>query len=167
MSQQLGRGAGFAGARGGRGGRAGRAKGRGRFASSGPKAFKSKISEIEDDTFNVGSTKFVAQFEISREKTAYYVQRQIGGEEGYLAAQEIRTGEESVVNLPPALGANPTDDEITLRTVEVQGVEKLCSKLRGARRSAEIQRDTGRLHVRVRFETRPYGVGVGARSCYF
>ena len=133
MSQQLGRGAQLARGRRGRGGGRG---GRGRGPSSGPRAFKSKISEIETETFNVGSTRFVAQFEKSRESTAYYVQRKIGGEEGYLAALEIRTGTQSTVDLPAALAADATQDEIIIRNVEVQGVGKLRSKLKGARKSA-------------------------------
>ena len=88
---------------------------RGRNFSSGPRAHKSKIAEIENDTFNVGSTKFVAQFQKSKEATAYYVQRTMGDEEGYYAAQEIRTGNLSEVPLPPALAANASDDDKTIR----------------------------------------------------
>ena len=80
-------------------------------------------------------TKFVAQFNKSREGTAYYVQRQIGGKEGHLAAQEIRTGTELTVALPPALATSATADDIALRAVEVQGVGKLRMKLRGAQKS--------------------------------
>ena len=108
----------------------------GQNITSGPKPYKSKIAEICDDTFNVGSAKFVAQFQKSREGTAYYVQREIGGEEGYLAAQEIRSGRESTVLLPAAVGADATDDDRTIRTVEVQNVAKLRAKLKGARKSA-------------------------------
>ena len=64
------------------------------------------------------------------------MQQKIGGEEGYLAALEIRTREESTVDLPDALDANASQDEITIRNVEVQGVGKLRSKLKGARKSA-------------------------------
>ena len=103
---------------------------------SGPRAFRSKIVEIKDDTFNMGLAKFVAQFDKSRESTAYYVQRHVGGMEGYLAAQEIRTGEEQTIDLPDPLGANPTADQTAMRAVEVANVAKLRLKLRGARRSA-------------------------------
>lgn len=64
--------------------------GRGRGPSSGPMALRSKIAEIQDNTFNVGSTKLFAQFQKSKESVAYYMQREIGSEEGYLTAQEIR-----------------------------------------------------------------------------
>lgn len=81
----------------------------------GPRAFKSKITEIENDTFRV--------FQKSKEITAYYVQWQIGGKEGgYLAAHETRTGNNSTVNLLPALAANATQNDIALRNVEGQGV---------------------------------------------
>ena len=133
MSQQLGRGGAY--------GRAGRGRGvvrglRGRNITSGPRAFRSKIAEIENDTFNVGSTKFVAQFQKSRESTAYYVQRKIGGEEGYYAAQEIRTGKVSEVPLPPTLAATASDDEKAIRVVEVQSVGKTRQKVKGARKTA-------------------------------
>ena len=59
MSQQLRQGARYGrGMRGHGGGRVGS----GKNVSSGPKAYKSKIAEICDDTFNVGSAKFIAQF---------------------------------------------------------------------------------------------------------
>ena len=132
MSQLLGRGAVNARGRGRGGARGARA----RVITSGPRSFKSKISEIEYDTFNVGSAKFVAQFQKSRESTAYYVQRQIGGEEGYYAAQEIRTGVESVVPVPPALGDNATEDDRIIRTVAVQGVGKMRQKVKGAQKTA-------------------------------
>ena len=93
--------------------------GRVRAPSYGPKAFKSRIAEIQDDTFNVGSTKFVAQFQKSRESTAYYVQGTIGGEEGYYVAQEIRTGVKAMVLLPLVLAANAAEDDRTLCQVAV------------------------------------------------
>ena len=40
------------------------------------------------------------------------------------------------MDFPAALGANATKDEITIRTVEVQGVGELRAKLRGARNLA-------------------------------
>ena len=84
----------------------------------------------------MGSTKFVARFDKLRESTAYYVQRHVGGMEGYLAAQEIRTGEEQTVDLPDPLGANPTADQQAVRAVEVANVAKHRLKLQGVRRSA-------------------------------
>ena len=108
----------------------------GRNFSSGPRAHKSKIAEIENDTFNMGSTKFVAQFQKSKEATAYYVQRAIGGEEGYYAAEEIRTGNESEVPLPAALAANASDDDKIIRQEAVKGVGKMRQKVKGARKTA-------------------------------
>ena len=98
MSQQL-RAGGF-----GRGlGRGAGRGGRGSLPRQAQRGFRSKIKEIEDDTFNVGSNKFVAQFLKSRENVANYVVRRLGpGKEGHLAAQEIRTGELSTVPLPRA-----------------------------------------------------------------
>ena len=63
------------------------------------------------------------------------MQRQIGGKEGYLAAQKIQTGKESVVNLPAVLRPSPMQYKIVLCVVEVTGVRKLRAKLRGARKS--------------------------------
>ena len=84
----------------------------------------------------MGSTKFVAQFQKSKESTAYYVQRTIGGEEGYYAAQEIRTGNLSEVPLPAALAANASDDDKTIRQEAVRGVGKMRQKVQGARKTA-------------------------------
>ena len=133
MSQQLGHGA--LARQAGRGHGSGRG-GRGQAPLSGPKAYKSRIAEIQDDTFNVGLTKFVAQFQKSKESTAYYVQRTIGGEEGYYAAREIRTGNLFVVPLPAALGADATDDDRTIREETVHGVGKMRQKVKGARKTA-------------------------------
>mmetsp|Transcript_1121 Transcript_1121/g.2410 ORF Transcript_1121/g.2410 Transcript_1121/m.2410 type:complete len:630 (-) Transcript_1121:237-2126(-) len=123
---------------GGRGrGRGGRAwtqrKGVRKPAEAGPKAFRSKIKEIEDDTFNVGHNKFKAQFDESRENVASYVARTIGGEHGNLVAKEIKTGERQRVDFPPALAANADPDEAAVRQVLVEGVGKSRLKLKGAR----------------------------------
>ena len=133
---QYGRGGGLRG--GGRGRSGGRA-GRRPPQSQSQRGFRSKIKEIEDDTFNVGSNKFVAQFHKSKENVANYIVRRLGpGNEGHLAAEEIRTGTRSTVPLPPALAgadaANP--DEILLREMAVRNVGKLRGKLEGARKSA-------------------------------
>ena len=71
-----------------------------------------------------------------RESTAYYVQRKIGGEEGFYAAQEIRTGRVTEVPLPDALAANASEDEKAIRVIEVQGVGKIRQKVKGARKTA-------------------------------
>ena len=121
MNQQMGRGAAYGQSGWGRGIAC---SGRGR-APAGPRAFKSKISEVENETFNVGSTKFVAQFQKSKESIAYYIQRTIRGEEGFYAAKETRTGEIATVPLPTTLANDATDDDRTIRTIEVQAVGKL------------------------------------------
>jgi hypothetical protein len=49
------------------------------------KGFKSAISEITQDTFNMGQNKFAAQFTQSRKNVANYLQRTLASE-GYLVA---------------------------------------------------------------------------------
>ena len=89
----LGRGGGVAGRNRGKGGRFA-----GRFNSGGRGYQKScacvsSISEIANDTFNMGSSTFAAQFSESRENVANCVQRS-SMKEGFLVAQTIRTGVE-------------------------------------------------------------------------
>ena len=138
MSQMLRDGRG----QGGRGGY-GSAKGRGRAGRSGrrttydgPRAHKSNIAEIADDTFNTGHSRFVAQFSRSRENVANYIARRIGGKEGHLLALEVKTGQLQTVTLPAALAQNAGADEQAVRAVLLNTAAKNRGKLDGARPSA-------------------------------
>jgi hypothetical protein len=131
MSQQAaaGQGAGMAG-RGMTKGRGG--KPRFQFQRDGnrmTKAFKSTITEIVNDTFNMGQNKFAAQFTQSRKNMVNYLQRT--SDEGYLVAQMVRTGEKQIIELPVAVDPNsPTaaDDEL-IRQKLVKAVGKRQMKL--------------------------------------
>ena len=101
----------------GRGGRGGRGYGGGGYRGRTPfvsKAFKSPIIEITSDTFNMGQSKFAAQFTPSRKNIASYVQRSVG-KEAYLVAQTIRTGVLQTIDLPPPVSANdPKADDLII-----------------------------------------------------
>ena len=69
MSQQVDTGRGRQVKKEGRGGRGGRGYGGGGYRGQTPfvsKAFKSPIVDIASDTFNMGQSKFAAQFTQSR-----------------------------------------------------------------------------------------------------
>ena len=90
-------------------GRAGRAgyfyRGRG---DPPTKEFKSAISEIANETFNMGQNRFAAQFTQSRKNVASYLQR-TAADEGYLVAETVRTGKEQIIALLPAVDPNAAD----------------------------------------------------------
>ena len=110
------------GVRGGRGYGVGGYRGRTLLVS---KAFKSPIVEIASDTFNIGQSKFSAQFTLSRKNVASYVQRSVG-KEAYLIAQTIRTGVLQKIDLSPPVPANDpeADDLIIVREEVVRAVSK-------------------------------------------
>jgi hypothetical protein len=127
MSQQAaaGRGAG----RGG--GRKPRFIPRGEGVESLSKAFRSSTSGIEKWTFNTGQNKFAAQFTLSREEVANYVQRTLA-DEGYLVAETIRTGEEQSIPLLAPVDPNDPDkmDLEAIRAEDVKNIAKRQQKLR-------------------------------------
>ncbi len=59
----------------------------------------STSSGIEKWTFNTGQNKFAAQFTLSREEVANYIQRTLA-DEGYLVAETIRSGKKQSIPLP-------------------------------------------------------------------
>ena len=81
-------------------GRGGGGRGRGRYPQkraynpntpNTPRAFKSSVIGIEDDTFNTGHSKFGSQFKTSWRNVANFVQQTLY-EEGHLVARTIKTG---------------------------------------------------------------------------
>ena len=100
------------------GGRGGQGYGSGGYRGQKPfvsKAFKSPIVEIASDTFNMGQSKFAAQFTQSRKNIASYIQRSVG-KEAYLVAQTIRIGVLQTICLPPPVPANdPEADDLIVR----------------------------------------------------
>jgi hypothetical protein len=72
------------------------------------KGFKSSISEIATDTFNMGQNKFAAQFTQLRKNFANYLQRTLAYR-GYLVAKTVRAGREQIIALPPAVDASMPD----------------------------------------------------------
>ena len=134
MSAQLvfGRGRGGRGA-GGAGGGVRNKNNRNRGGNNNyqtPKVYKSSVSEIAHDTFNVGQSKYAAQFGRSRKNVANYLQKTIT-DEGYLVAQAVRTGEEQEVTLPPDVDPND-QDAVRVRNVKVNAAAKRMGKLDAA-----------------------------------
>ena len=83
------------------------------------KAFKSPTVEIASDTFNMGQSKFAAQFTQSRKNIASDIQRRIG-KEAYMVAQTIRTRVLQTIEIPPPVPANdPAADDLIIIIEEV------------------------------------------------
>ena len=133
MSAQLtfGKGRGKGGAGGGGGG-AGRfnSNNRNRGFNQAPKAYKSSVSEIADDTFNVGLNKYAAQFGTSRRNVANYLQKTLH-DEGYLAAQAVRTGKKQSIPMPPPADLDDAD-AVRIRNVLVDAAGRRIGKLDAA-----------------------------------
>jgi hypothetical protein len=127
MSQQAaaGRGAG----RGG--GRKPKIIPRGGGVESLSKAFWSSTSGIGKWTFNTGQNKFAAQFTLSREEVANYIQRTLA-DEGYLVAETIRSGKKQLIPLPAPVDLNDPDktDLEAIQAEDVKTVAKRRQKLR-------------------------------------
>jgi hypothetical protein len=104
---------------------------RGGEVESLSKAFWSSTVGIKKWTFNTGKNKFAAQFTLSREEVANYVQRTLA-DEGYLVAETIRTGEEQSIPLPAPVDPNDPDktDLEAIRAEDVKNVAKRRQKLR-------------------------------------
>ncbi len=130
MSQQAaaGRGAG----RGG--GRKPKFNPRGGGVKSLLKAFRSSTSGIEKWTFNTGQNRFAAQFTLSREEVANYIQRTLA-DEGYLVAQTIRSGKKQLIPLPALVDPNDPNktDLEAIWAEDVKTVAKRQQKLRESR----------------------------------
>ncbi len=84
------------------------------------KGYKSAISKIATDTFNMGQNKFAAQFSQSQKNVANYLQR-TSVSKGYLVAETVRSGREQIIELPPAIDPNAAnaDDQKIIRAEEV------------------------------------------------
>ncbi len=72
------------------------------------KGFKSTISKIAQDTFNMGQNECAAQFTQSRKNVANYLQR-TALSEGYLVTKTVRMGKKQLIALPPAVDENTTN----------------------------------------------------------
>jgi hypothetical protein len=104
---------------------------RGGGVESLSKAFWSSTLGIKKWTFNTGQNKFAAQFTLSREEVANYIQRTLA-KEGYLVAETIRTGEEQSILLPAPVDPNDPDKTNleAIRAEDVKNVAKRRQKLR-------------------------------------
>ena len=89
------------------------------------KGFKSMISKIPLDTFNMGQNKFAAQFTQSCKNVANYLQR-TALSEGYLVAKTVRMGSQQIIALLPAVNESAADveDQMIIRAEEVKTVVK-------------------------------------------
>jgi hypothetical protein len=78
--------------------------------TSAIKGFKSTISKIVNDTFNMGQNQFAAQFTQSQKNVANYLQR-TASDKGYLVAEMVRTGKQQVIALSPPINQVAVDVE--------------------------------------------------------
>ena len=97
------------------------------------KGFKSAISKIANDTFNTGQNHFAAQFMQSRKNVANYLQH-TASDEGYLAAETVRTGKLQTIALPPPINmtASNAEDQKIIREEAVRAIAKRKAKLDSA-----------------------------------
>ncbi len=98
---------------------------RGGGVKSLSKAFWLSTSGIKKWTFNTGQNKFAAQFTLSREEVANYIQRTLTNE-GYLVAETIRSVEKHSIPLPaPVDPNNPNKSDLeAIRAEDVKTVAK-------------------------------------------
>jgi hypothetical protein len=144
MSQQAAAGRGMPVAR-----RAGRAGHFYRGQGDPPtKGFKSAISKIANETFNMGQNRFAAQFTQSRKKVANYLQR-TAADEGYLVAETVLMGKEQIILLLPAVDPNATDadNQKIIREEAVRPIAKRKAKLDNTLRRDSL-RSTTSAHLR-------------------
>jgi hypothetical protein len=104
---------------------------RGGGVKSLSKAFWSSTWRIEKWTLNTGQNKFAAQFTLSCEEVANYIQRTLA-DEGYLVAETIRSGEKQSILLTPPVDPNDPNklDLEAIRAEDVKTVAKRRQKLR-------------------------------------
>ena len=97
------------------------------------KAFKSAISKIAYETFNMGQNRFAAQFTQSRKNVVYYLQCTVA-DEGYVVAKTVRMGKQQIIVLPPPVNANAvdTDDQKIIPEEAVRAITKRKAKLDNA-----------------------------------
>jgi hypothetical protein len=95
------------------------------------KGFKSLISEIAHDTFNMGQNKFATQFTQLQKNVTNYLQCTVVLE-GYLVAETVRTGRKQVFDLPSAIDQNNLEfeDKKIIQAEEVKTIAKRCLKLK-------------------------------------
>ncbi len=62
------------------------------------------ISEIANNTFNMGQNKFATQFTQSQKNVTNYLQRMC--DKGYLVAQTVQTREAQPIKLPAPVDVN-------------------------------------------------------------
>ena len=95
------------------------------------KGFKSAISKIANETFNMGQNRFDAQFTQSRKNVANYLQR-TAADEGYLVAGTVRTGKQQIIALPPPVDTNAADADDQKIIEAVRAIAKRKPKLDNA-----------------------------------
>ncbi len=99
---------------------------RGGEVESLSKAFQSSTSGIEKWTFNMGQNTFAAQFMLSCEEVANYIQGTLA-DEGYLVAETIRSGEKQSIPLPPPVDRNDPD-KLDLEAIQVEDVKSVAKR---------------------------------------
>ena len=94
------------------------------------KGFKSAISEIANDTFNMGQNRFAAQFTQSRKNVANYLQRTASDKE-YLVMETVRMGKLQTIALPPPIDttASNAEDQKIIHEEAVRAIAKRKAKL--------------------------------------
>ncbi len=87
---------------------------------------QSRISRIEEHTFNTGQNKFAAQFTQSRENMANFLQR-TANDKGYLVAETVRTRKQQTIDLPPPIDGNDPDAE-DLKIICAEDVKSVAKR---------------------------------------
>jgi hypothetical protein len=106
---------------------------RGGGVDSLSKAFWSSTLGIEKWTFNTGQNKFAAQFTLSREEVANYIQCTLA-DEGYLVAETIRSGEEQSIPLPAPVDLNDPN-KTDLEAIPAEDVKNFARRRQKLRES--------------------------------
>ena len=112
------------------------------------KGFKSAISEIANETFNMGQNRFAAQLTQSRKNVVNYLQP-TAADEGYLVAETFWTEKEQILALPLAVNPNAADadDQMIIREEAVRAIAKRKAKLDNALKKG-LLRSTTSAHLR-------------------
>jgi hypothetical protein len=112
------------------GGHSGRGKPRYYPRLGETKGFKSAISKIVHDTFNMRQNKFATQVTQLQKNVANYLPS-TAALEGYLVAETVRTGRKQVINLPSAIDPNDPEleDKKIIQAEDVKTIAKWRLKL--------------------------------------
>ncbi len=78
------------------------------------KGFRSSISKIAEDTFNMEQNKFAAQYMQPCKNVANYLQQTLSSE-AYLVAKTMQIGRKQIVELLPPINKNTAKTQKTRR----------------------------------------------------